>query len=229
MTDRRGTGTPPDLWTRVSLEIRRDKKKTTIMAGLVLLAAVMAGRMIVSQSGPAEASASTSAVAKVATTADDGAQARGDQQELIARRNEYITGITPGITRDLFKFTPEAFTLASPPIPTISTPAVQPVDKAKAFEELKKQLTAIAHSRARGLKLQSTIVGDSPIAIINGELVRVGRSVGGFTVVSIANRKCEIETEVEYIVDKDSKKKAKQKVKLTLVIEGWQDKSPGNG
>ena len=231
MADRRGSGTPPDLWTRLSLELRRDKKKSTIMAGLVLVAAVMGGRLIVSQLGPAKASGSSvaGATAEVATPSSGGASGKGAQHGLVAKRDAYIANIKPGITRNLFKFTPEAFALTKPQKPPVivKKPTTQPVDKKKALEELRKQLKELAQSRARDLKLQSTIGGASPIAIINGKLVRVGRKIGDFTVVSVTSRKCEIETEVEYIVDKKSNRKAKEKVTLVLEIEGWRGKSGG--
>lgn len=232
MAERRGAGTPPDLWTRLSLELRRDKKKSAIMAVLVLVAAVLGGRLIVSQFGPAKASASSSAAvatAEVAAPSSDGASAGGAQHGMVAKRDEYIANIKPGITRDLFKFTPEAFALAKPQkAPAMAKkPTTRPVDKEKALKELRKQLKELAQSRARDLKLQSTIVGASPIAIINGKLVRVGRKIDGFTVVSVTSRKCEIEIEMEYTVDEKSKRKAKEKVTLALEIEGWRGKSGG--
>jgi len=223
MADRRGTGTPPDLWTRLTLELRRDKKKTIIMTGLVLVAAVVGGRLFVSSIGPGDASASSpeASTAEVATSSSDGASARRAQQELVARRNEYIAGIKPGITRDLFKFTPEAFALSKPQKPKVVTQQAptEPAKPKMSFWAKWDKIRALARQRARALKLQSTIGGSPPAAIINGKLVCVGRRIGGFTVVSISARTCEIETEVEYIVDEESGEKVNEKVRLVLELE----------
>jgi len=60
-------------------------------------------------------------------------------------------------------------------------------------------------AEAGQLVLQSTIVGSSPMAIINGHVVRAGKSIEGFRVLQVTSHAC--------VVEKDG-------VKVTLRIKG---------
>ncbi len=262
MADRRGTGAPPDWRTRLVLELQRDKKKTAIMMALGLVAAVMAGRLIVGRLGPAKASASQQivATAQIAMPTSLDGMAGDAAHEQANRRDEYINRITPGITRDLFHYSPETFPLTDREkvevgIPKGATP--KPVDDKAIQKKVNELLRARARSLAGGLKLQSTIIGSSPMAIINGRLLRIGQKIADFTVMSVTNRKCTLETEIAYVLDdetyeiefvvtaKEGKPKAKptadtadngknperkiikKRVPVTLQMKDWKGRSGG--
>ena len=259
MTDRRGTGAPPDWRTRLTLELRRDKKKTLIMMALGLVAAVMAGRLIVGRLGPSKASASQQVVAtaQIAMPFSSSSAAGGSAEQAQARRrDQYIEKIKSGITRDLFHYAPEAFPLTDREkvevgAPKGTTPA--PVDDKAIQEKVNDLLQARARSLAGGLKLQSTIIGSTPMAIINGRLLRVGQKIAQFTVTSVTNRKCVLETEIAYVLHDTTyelefvvaakagkptvkaqgdeatsqRKVIKKKVPVILQMKDWKDRSGG--
>lgn len=225
--ERRGTGSAPDWRTRLSLELRRDKKKTAALVAVLLVAAVLGGRMIVNGTGPAEASASQKNVATAKVfTRTPGIGGGGSLPFGAAARDKYIVGIKPGITRDLFKLTPELFPLTHVENTSAGPkPATRPAKVDKEAER-KRRIEAISgaiRSDARKqLDLQSTIEGVSPMAIINGKLCCIGTRIGEFRLVTVSSRMCEVERVVEYLVDDETGAKAKLAVRATIRM-----RSPG--
>ena len=187
--ERRGTGeAPPDWRTRMSLELRRDKKKTAILAVLALVCSVLGGRLISGRLSPAKASASQGAAptAMIVTTAAR-AMSPGAPGFGASARDKYIANIKPGITRDLFWFNAKAFRRIRQ-VEKPKAPTTQPVKRDRAAEN-KKRIAGIrvaAQERAeKQLIVQSTIAG---AAIINGKLLRKNRSIGGFKLVAVSTR-----------------------------------------
>ncbi len=228
--ERRGTGAPAaDWYTRLSMELRRDKKKTAILAALVLVGAVMGGRMLVGGS-PSRASAKQRAAptAKISPTPlailGTGASSEGSACD------KYIAAIKPGITRDLFRLTPELFPLTEPTrVVDKPKPTTRPVKPDKDALKKKRTETVKAGVRSqarRQLNVQSTIVGDSPMAIINGKLLRIGDQIAGFTLVAVGSRTCEVQKTVEYRIDPDAETTDKLVIKARIEIKGLR---PGTG
>ena len=225
--ERRGTGSAvPDWRTRLSMELRRDKRKTFILVTLVLAGAVLGGRMLVKGFGPSKASALQKAAptAKIAVTplAVPGTPST-------SARDEYIANIKPGITRDLFKLSPELFPLTEPVKTAVKPKATtQPAKTDK--EALRKRrvaaITAGVWSQAgKQLNVQSTITGSSPMAIINGKLLRAGDRIGGFKLVAVTSRTCEVEKTVEYIIDEEAQTRGKLVVRVTIEIRDLRSKT----
>ena len=233
------------------------------MLALALVVTVMAGRLIVGRLGPSKASASQQVVAtaQIALPSSSNSAVRGAMQEQANRRDAYIEKIKAGITRDLFHYASENFPLTDREKVEVGTPkgsASAPVDDKAIQKKVDELLRARARSLAGGLKLQSTIIGSSPMAIINGRLLRVAQKIAGFTLLSVTNRKCTLETEVAYVLhDKTheiefvaapkggrpktdaggdgkadqqdfSKKVIKKKVPVSLQMKNWEGRADGD-
>ena len=228
--ERRGTGAAvPDWRTRMAMELRRDKKKTAILVVLALVSAVLGGRMIAGRLGPSKASASQRAAptAKVAVTALNTSVAPGSVPFGASARDRYIAKIKPGIARDLFRFNARSFRRIRQ-ADTPKSPTTQPAKIDKDAERKKRVKAVEAAVRARAnkeLTVQSTIVGASPMAIINGQLLRMNGNIGKFKLVAVSTHGCEVETVVEYIVDEETEAKGKLTVRAALKMGSVRSKT----
>ncbi len=77
-------------------------------------------------------------------------------------------------------------------MPTLDEPKADanPAVTNKRDQDLRKRLEA----EASNFKLQSVLGGQTPVAMINGEIVSVGQKLGAFQVVSIASRSVDLES-----------------------------------
>lgn len=175
-----------DLISRFTDELRRDKKRAAILGVLGLVGVVVLVRTVGSgDSLPPPAAAAVAPVVSVGNSADASAKTARLGED---RRDKYIHQIDRKITRDLFEMDPDRFPLAAPVAvvkPAASQPAAPAVDQA----ELARKAILLQSAR---LMLQSTAVGDSPSAIINDKVLRVGQSIMEFQVVEIAEGTCVV-------------------------------------
>jgi hypothetical protein len=129
-----------------------------------------------------------------ATSSSSGAD-RQDAVDRETRRVTYIKQLNYDFGRDLFAVNSEYF----PPPP--KRPVVGPrvvLSAAPSTDEMQRLMQA----EAKSLDLQSTMVGATPIAIINGppdsdnrkgpRVLRVGETINGFKVTQISARSCAI-------------------------------------
>ena len=226
MIERRGAGAVPDWCTRMSLELRRDKKKTVIFVTLVLVGSVMGGRMVVKRLGPSKASASqmVTATAKVAATPLTASAGAEGLQPGASARDKYVATIKPGISRDLFRLSPELFPLSVPKTAPVSVvkkaPTTRPaLDKEAVRRKRIRAIEALVQAQARVLDLQSTILGSTPMAIINGRLLRINGKIGQFRLVAVSSRACEVEKVVDFIVDAETGAREKTPIRVVLEIK----------
>lgn len=155
-------------------QLTADKKKLSIMVGLLAVAMLMWGRLLL-QKIP------RTATAEPAMT-------------MIAPATESVLGgvvirpvvridPAPPLDRDLFALDPTGY-LRVPTAPQDSV-RVEKSDFATADDKLVAQGVAEA---MRQLTLQSIVQGARPRAMINGQLVAAGQIVEGFTVSRIDQR-----------------------------------------
>lgn len=180
---------------RLAGELRRNAKKTVVLAVLLAVLGFVTGREMLRSAGPQDARAAGSGaasparmgsrpVAKIATSRPEEA-GRPDR-----RRREDAEAGTPITDRDLFTPNPVHFPPQErrPRPAPVATPMEDTVEKAEA-------LRRAVQAQAQALALQSTVIGESPTAIINGQLLRAGDSINGFRVVEITARSCAVEKE----------------------------------
>ena len=186
----------PTWKQKLAVELKRDTRKTFILGGLLVVAGIVAGRLIVKELTPAETYAGVSAAGggpgpshaglgtSVTVPAPPGRPTAGG-----ASPASYVQQLSHNITRNIFWPNPDFF----PPEPVVE-PAKKVVTKVTvdARKETEAAIKAV-RTQAGTLALQSTVVSDEPTAIINGRVLRVGEWINGFKVVEITSHTCALE------------------------------------
>ncbi len=167
-----------------------DKKQATILAGLMVFLLISAGRMLLSM-GPSGARASTGIKAGKPTDQSENpeiAPATG-KEVLLAPLSE--------TTRDMFALDPEKFPR---PAPSEQTADVEPKSEQALAEASgvavlseRELIETRVHTEAASLRLRSTLLGASPIAVIEtagrsktrSVVLRTGESFEGFELIEV--------------------------------------------
>lgn len=179
-------------------ELKRDKKKSAVLAVLTVVALVMGIRALGSgtpapakamiAAPPLSSAGSIAAAQSVSTPAGNADLSSSGEVLSEQRREQYIFSIDRRINRDIFAVKLDQFPLQAAVViqPAASEPASQPaVDPAVAQRQ---EILA----QAELLALQSTICGKAPTAIINDRVLTTGDSIQGFTVVDIQDQACVV-------------------------------------
>lgn len=201
----------PDWKSRIKAELERDKKRTIILLVLLVAAGIFGGRLVV-KAIPGRAAAAPEANALLPDKNDaagdgwkPGSLGASVSTAVNARREEYLSSLDRTIVRDLFRPNPEVF----PPVggdadygnvnfghQGQSTGWFQQVDRwigqrDRAQEDQVARARAIK-AQAAALRLQTTMLGPSATALINGQVLREGDWINGFQIKSIASDFCVI-------------------------------------
>ena len=201
---------PSNLFSRVVAAVRRDPQKAGILTVLFAILLVLQVRLQMSREGApatATAAATVTPADKDATSDPTGVAGRIDR---VAALRAFMDQPAPAVKRNLFLVDLERFprdggraTSANPANPSF-------------WDELEKSLTLRADVRrerqilmenlqqqASQLRLQTTVMGASPKAVIDGELVgegdvvaaRSGDGRASFRVLKIEARRIIVERE----------------------------------
>ncbi|WP_428939941.1 hypothetical protein [Fontivita pretiosa] len=193
--------------------LKADPRKTAALGVLLLLLVVMVARSVLVGRGPARAAASNvvSAVSNFITGSKPGAGAAsgtdqvggtGRESSAWAALQKWADAPVGPISRNLFAVRMEYF-------PADGSRTTETSSSNEGFwEKLEKSLALQADQRdkrenlianyraeASKLKLQSTMPGAQPRALVNGELVAEGSVVAGFRVLKIESRRIIVERE----------------------------------
>jgi hypothetical protein len=173
-------------------ELKRDKKKATILGVLAAVCAILCVRAYVKTALPGSVeAAAVIAVSNAEREAENGSAASSEGSDE-AKRIKYVKQIDRRITRDIFAMRADFFPQAEAVIikPVTTAQASQPAGPDPAEQE-----RVMIRDQARKLDLQSTITGDSPIAIINSKVLGIGdvHPETGFKVVEITTHSCTVE------------------------------------
>jgi hypothetical protein len=157
----------------------QDRRKLAMMGGLaVILAAVM---MRTFSSGP-EVAAAAPEVASAATPSSAGNNGNGPRVA-VAPLPKVIDW--PGkVARDPFA---SAVVYRPPP------PPPKPDEPAPLPPPAPAPVVDVAKEAADAIPLTATVVGEKPIAMINGRIYRVGEFVAGFRITEIHARRIVVE------------------------------------
>jgi hypothetical protein len=165
-------------------DLRADRKKLTLMCGLLAIGLLLWGRLLMRQvprtavADPAAAVAT--AIGEEITPAIKPATTTGRPTVEVVLSDQ-----TP---RDPFSLDEQSFTRKFKPveIPIQAKSDPKPVDVPPDWK-------AIVEKEAVGLVLQSTMFSGQPRALISGELVSPGQTIKGFTLKSVAQREAVLE------------------------------------
>lgn len=195
-----------DLKRRLFVELKRDKPKTVALAALLAIAGIVCGRLVIRHSLPGTAAAAQpGGDSLLVPPGENGAaapaaapvEARRSARD--ARRQEYLSNLDRTITRDLFEPRLEYFPLLAGRTAVAVGGAAGPgwftAVRKRVLEKQRAQSERLAHinairMQAEALSLTSTILGDSPAAVIDGQVVHKGEAISGFTIVGIGSKKC---------------------------------------
>ena len=170
---------------RVTAEMHREPKRTSVLVVLVGILALMGVRLAVNAARPAPTEAVQALAAEPPQPTVDAEFDEISRRD--SRRDEYIRQIDRTISRDIFMPNPHHF----PPTegPTARGPKAVTMDQAGQKQQAARQVVL---AQAQALVLQSTVVSDRPTAIINGQVLRVGDRIAGFEVVEISSHACKV-------------------------------------
>jgi len=197
-----------DWKRRLVREIQRDAKRTAVLGVLAVVAVVMVARAVLTRT-PKSAKAAARAAARTAPPNSQPDAAGGwtpaARREDKARREEYLANMNRRISRDLFRPNLEYFPLAggTGAVAIARAPAgpgwfdevrdfAAEKDRSRQAERIRR---STVRSEAGSLSLTSTMMGNSPIAVINGRLLRPGEKINGFRLVGISRRMCTLTKE----------------------------------
>jgi hypothetical protein len=200
-------GAPPtSLYAKLVRAAQADPKKATVLAVLVLVMGVMWVRLLGgSSAGPANAAASMSGARGGGGGAMASAPARraGSRVNAALAMAEWASKPLSPLSRNLFTINYDFF-----PQDGSKAPALRVPQGDGFWDQLAKSMTARADQRkehevlvenlrlqAAQLKVQSTVMGPTPRALVNGELLGVGDVVASFRVERIEARRIVVERE----------------------------------
>jgi hypothetical protein len=161
-------------------ELRSSPVKATLIAVMLVTGMLLWGRLMLKQV-PKTASAG------VAEMFSDASEGETSWPEALTTR-ELALEIPPPVMRDLFELDPNRYKRTSKPADLPTDPKLAP-----GISDYQRQVAVV--SAARALRLQSIVEGEDPLVLIDGQLLRTGQVVKGFTIQSIEARAVVLEME----------------------------------
>jgi hypothetical protein len=166
-------------------DLRADRKKVTLMCGLLAIGMLLWGRLLIRQ---VPKTAVADPAAAVATAMGEEIKPAVKPTATKGRPKVEVV-LSDETSRDPFSIDEQSFTrkfkaVAEIPVQAKSDP--KPVDVPPDWK-------AIVEKESAGLVLQSTMFSGQPRALINGELVSPGQTIKGFTLKSVAQREAVLE------------------------------------
>jgi hypothetical protein len=199
---------PRTLWDKIFTAVRNDPQKAGILTVLVAILVVLQIRLQMSEehSGPARAAANTAAggADNPPPFSGTGAETHASARPLDSASALRAWMESPGtpLTRNLFEVELERFPSDGSRLPMANKDVVgfwDELAKSMTFRaDVKKERQILMENLARQasqLRLQSTIMGASPKAVIDGGLVGEGDVVATFRVLRIEPRRIIVERE----------------------------------
>ena len=181
---------PPTLLEKIKGALNKDPKRTAVMAGLAIMMIGLWGRMWFN--GPSSATASFIRRSVAAITESSAGLSRPASSNPLM---DWLALPKKSIQRNLFAVHLDFYAKAAghPEQSGASEdPAKSSTDDADQNRE-KQILLENLQTQAAKLKLQTTMMGSTPRAMLNGELVKEGDTVEGFMVLKIEPRKVTVQ------------------------------------
>jgi hypothetical protein len=167
---------------------RRDPRKVSAVAGLSLVMAVLWGRMLMTGPGPATAGTPQASGTLVLPKKPPAASGSPADVALL----QWLDTPRPVVARNLFGIDTEAFPKPVPAANTGRADSSEPAGKSggSGADDHSEQLAEDANkAEAAKFKLESTLLGLHPLAVVNGQLVGEGDDLGSFKIERIQARR----------------------------------------
>jgi len=173
---------------KILAQVMADRKRFAMFIGLFAVGMLLWGRLLIMRNVPRTAVADPKAQSVLAALTGDTPKRVQRVADETGPRVIHAT-LWDSAQRDLFAIQADLFT-PDPEATKVKNPQdqtqAQPVD-AQALHR------AEIAEQAERLKLQSTILGESPRAMINSTLLAPGQQIEGFAVVRIESRRVLVE------------------------------------
>ncbi|MBL4702176.1 MAG: hypothetical protein JKX85_13060 [Phycisphaeraceae bacterium] len=172
-----------NLWFKQQKQLLlQDKKKLALIVGLFCVMLLLWGRLILKEvPRTAVANPAPSSAAAVSLTESTDAVKR----ILLSSQKPVVPVKLPDISkRDLF-----ALDLTDYPTEAVETPKKRPVDRKPQGDKIENELKGMVGR----IRLESTVLGSRPCAVINGQIVVVGQSIEGLILKEVQNRQVLLE------------------------------------
>ena len=172
-----------------------NKKKVLILLGLVAGGLLLWGRLLMQQVPRTvvavpqnEASANAGSGTATPSPEGEGAVATMAASNKPAFREAVKIDIPTRLPRDLFALDPTGYAR----VPN-EQPDIRPPEKSPDKSTDDNQAASDFANAARGLVLQTTILGDQPRAMISGQVLRPGQTIKGFVLRKVLPRQVVLE------------------------------------
>lgn len=186
---------------RLIADMKRDKKRTGLLAVLVVVALVMGARLVANSVPTSVSAASSSTIRVEAVDEPMGApavsQTNGNEPLAVSAGNA-ARGSSPEkpmrpaggvkIERDLFRADSGYFPLAD----TSSSNASDAMPTDAQSQEIRRRAI---EAQAQALIVEAAIVSDTPTVMMNGRVLTVGGRINGFEVTQITSSGCVVSRE----------------------------------
>ncbi len=169
------------VWMR---PILADKRKLSVMGALVAVMLILWGRLLLAPAPHAAGAAMSQLPDSDATATLATDLTAGDANAYLDPLDYPVVRVDlPGeLSRDVFALKADRYERLKPVVTTAGIPKSQ-VEVVDAMPEAE-----LVRRAARGLTLQTTVVGQTPRAMINGQLLAPGEKVGGFELLEVRER-----------------------------------------
>lgn len=175
---------------RFKAEMKADPKRTGVMIVLLTVAAVMGTKMFLARPGPQSAQAAPDVLPAAVADPREATPTMDSSQAQRAALDAYLAQVESTVSRDLFDLQLESYELTELALSEQSQEKSVRKQADDAAVLARKQAEQQIRRLAENLKLQSTMPGPSPSAIINGQVVGQGDSLEGFTITQIGRGSC---------------------------------------
>jgi len=162
--------------SRIIRQLTSDKRKLSLVICLLAVGMLLWGRLLLKQ-------LPKSAVAEPERSAADKADPAGTdaRSNPVHRRQTVFVDLSTQLQRDLFELSPKYF-------PIEVEESKQPVKSTQTDADNPNALAAAIRQKAMQLRLQTTILGNDPKALIDGQLLKPGDRIKGFRVLDVTRR-----------------------------------------
>jgi len=164
--------------------IRRDPKRFSLLGGLLVIMLFLWGRMLFS--GPASATAIRRSVVAITDSPQPTVRVAASNPVL-----DWLAQPKKAVQRNLFAVNLDYFSRAGDKTKPVDPDPGQAVPDDADHEQ--QILLENLRQQSAKLKLESTMMGSTPRAMVNGVLVREGDTVEGFVVVKIQSQQITVE------------------------------------
>jgi hypothetical protein len=194
---------------QLKADLVRDKRKTAVLLTLAVVALFVGMRAGIKTLSSDAAEPRPADENLAADPGDESSEPpiRTDPAEdskAAAARERYLAGLDRDIRRDIFKPNTELLPSRSRAADNRMEVRVQPrehpiykrlsewLKNSRTTERERSARLEAVRAQARGLKLQSVMLGPSSTALINGRVLKKGEWISGFQVQSIASDRCVV-------------------------------------